>query len=81
MWLYTIAFPVAVLIVVGSVLMGGAYTIVAIPVVVLALATGVLWRAVGRVTIARRAAPPAGEDSAHGPMSPGELADARRAQQ
>jgi uncharacterized protein (DUF58 family) len=81
MWLYTIAFPLAALIVVGSVLMGGVYTIVAIPIVLLALAGGILWRAIGRATVGRRAAPPAGQDAGHRPATPGELADARRAQQ
>jgi uncharacterized protein (DUF58 family) len=79
MWLYLIALPVAVLIIVGSVFMGGVYTIVAIPVVLLALAGGVLWRALGRVTVERSGSGSAG--SGHGPATPGELADARRAQQ
>ncbi|HWF73772.1 MAG TPA: hypothetical protein VG186_10540 [Solirubrobacteraceae bacterium] len=83
MWLYTIAFPIAVLILVGSVLAGGAYTIVAVPVVLLALASGVAWRMIGRATAARAGGGPvgAGEDAGHGRVTPGELADARRAQQ
>lgn len=80
MWLYLIGVPVVVFMLVGSVLMGGAYTIVAIPVVVLALAAGVLWRMIGRVTIDRDPRL-SGEGSGHRPASPGELADERRAQQ
>jgi hypothetical protein len=79
MWLYTIAFPVGALIIVGSVLAGGVFTLVAIPIVVLALAGGVLWRAIGRATLERGAGPLAGEEP--GPLTPGELVDARRAEQ
>jgi uncharacterized protein (DUF58 family) len=83
MWLYTIAFPVGVLIIVGSLVAGGVYTLVGIPVVLLALASGVVLRAIGRVTLERRGGAPVGgaEGSGAGPVTPGELADARRAQQ
>lgn len=76
MWLYTIAFPIAILIIVGSIVAGGAYTLIGIPVVVFALLMGLLLRVLGRAA-ARR-------DTAHedtGVVTPGELADARRAQQ
>jgi uncharacterized protein (DUF58 family) len=78
MWLYLIAVPLGVLIVAGSVLMGGVYTIVAIPVVILALAAGVLWRILGRVTVERTGSL---ADGSGAPATPGELADARRAEQ
>ncbi|MDQ6776055.1 MAG: hypothetical protein M3071_07510 [Actinomycetota bacterium] len=39
------SFPVSALIIVGSKPSGGTFTILAIPVVVLALAAGVVWRA------------------------------------
>ncbi|HWC84933.1 MAG TPA: hypothetical protein VG388_00240 [Solirubrobacteraceae bacterium] len=82
MWLYTIAFPVGIFIIVGSVLAGGVYTIVALPIVILALMAGVFWRALGRMALSRGSSPAAaGDDSGHGVVSPGELADARRTEQ
>ncbi|HWF51727.1 MAG TPA: hypothetical protein VG294_13900 [Solirubrobacteraceae bacterium] len=83
MWLYIIAFPIGVLIIVGSVVAGGAYTLVGVPVVLLALVSGIALRAIGRVTLERRGGAPVGgaEGSGHGPVTPGELTDARRAQQ
>jgi uncharacterized protein (DUF58 family) len=79
MWLYTIAFPVAVLIIVGSIVAGGVYTLVAIPVVLVALLGGIVLRALGRATLERGSSTASGEDA--GPATPGELADARRARQ
>jgi uncharacterized protein (DUF58 family) len=80
MWLYTIALPVGILIIVGSLFAGGVFTLIAIPVVLLALAAGLGWRALGRMTLERGSKPAAaGEDA--GVRTPGELADARRAQQ
>jgi hypothetical protein len=76
MWFYIVAVAVAVFVIVGSLFAGGAFTLIAIPVVVFALAMGLLLRVLARRT-GRLAG--AGEDS--GVVSPGDLADARRAQQ
>ncbi|HWF25524.1 MAG TPA: hypothetical protein VG275_08760 [Solirubrobacteraceae bacterium] len=62
----------------GSLLAGGAFTLIAIPVVVVALAAGAFLRALARRT-ARLGA--AGEDSGRGVTTPADLADARRAEQ
>jgi uncharacterized protein (DUF58 family) len=78
MWLYTIAFPIGVLIIVGSFFAGGVYTLVAIPVILVALAAGVALRAIGRATVDRRLPGEAENPSA---ATPADLVDARRAQQ
>jgi uncharacterized protein (DUF58 family) len=77
MWLYLIAIPLAVLIIAGSVLLGGAFTIVGIPLAVLALLLGALYRAIGHATVERGAS----RDGGSGPATPADLADARRARQ
>jgi hypothetical protein len=77
MWFYWIALAVGIFVIVGSLFAGGAFTLIAIPVVVVALAAGAFLRALARRT-ARLAA---GEDSGRGVVTPADLADARRAEQ
>lgn len=77
MWLVFIAVLIVVLVVVGAVVSGGTFTIIAVPIVGVALLGGVFWWMVGRMALSRSA----NERDDRDVMTPGELADARRARQ
>ena len=94
MWLYVLAFFILIFGIVGSVLSGGIFTIVLIPLGVIALISALVFGAFGRSAQDRMVGPrhakpspgrplPASEHSntAAAPTTPDELADARRVQQ
>jgi len=94
MWLI---IPVAlglILVVVGSFLFGGVFTIVTVPILIAALGLGFGWRALAQVLGERRAGAGSGPastgvpstseasyDARRGSSTPSELADARRTAQ
>ena len=94
MWLIIpVAFGV-ILIIVGSFLFGGVFTIVTVPILIAALVLGFGWRAFAQMLGERRAEAESGPastgvptsseasyDPRRGSSSPSELADARRAAQ
>jgi len=93
MWLYVLAFFILIFGIVGSVLSGGIFTIVLLPLGVIALISAVVFGAFGRSAQGRQGGStnaastgrplPASEHSntAAAPTTPGEIADARRVQQ
>ena len=93
MWLYPLLLVLVVLAIVGGTLAGGVYTIVLIPLAVIAVVTwgvSVLWgRATGGSQSAGTEAPAAQEPLPHqqprrsgrAPTTPAGLADARRREQ
>jgi len=94
MWLYVLAFFILIFGIVGSVLSGGIFTIVLLPLGVIALISAVVFGAFGRSAQGRHGASahagsstarplPASEhrNTAAAPTTPDELADARRVQQ
>jgi hypothetical protein len=94
MWLYVLAFFILIFGIVGSVLSGGIFTIVLLPLGVIALISAVVFGAFGRAAQGRQGAStnagsstarplPASEHSntPAAPTTPDELAEARRVQQ
>ena len=94
MWLYILAFFLLIFGIVGSVLSGGIFTIVLLPLGFIALISAIVFGAFGRSAQGRQGAStnarssngrplPASEHSntAAAPTTPDEIADARRVQQ
>jgi hypothetical protein len=94
MWLYILAFFLLIFGIVGSVLSGGIFTIVLLPLGIIALISAVVFGALGRSAQGRHGAStnarpstgrplPASEHSntSAAPTTPDELAEARRVQQ
>jgi hypothetical protein len=94
MWLYVLAFFLLIFGIVGSVLSGGIFTIVLLPLGIIALISAVVFGALGRSAHGRHGASmnatpstgrplPASEHSntSAAPARPDELAEARRVQQ
>jgi hypothetical protein len=94
MWLYILAFFLLIFGIVGSVLSGGIFTIVLLPLGIIALISALVFGALGRSAQGRhggtthaRPSPgrplPASQHSntSAAPTTPEELADARRVQQ
>ena len=93
MWLYILAFFVLIFGIVGSVLSGGIFTIVLIPLGFVALVSAIAYGAWGRAAQGQQGAPtdakpstgrplPTGHSNAPAaPSTPEELTEARRVQQ
>jgi hypothetical protein len=93
MWLYILAFFVLIFGIVGSVLSGGIFTIVLIPLGIIALVSAVAYGAWGRAAQRQQGAsndakpspgrplPTGHSNAAAAPTTPDELAEARRVQQ
>jgi hypothetical protein len=91
MWLIIPLVVGLVLIIAGSVLFGGVFTLVAVPILIAAVLLGFGWRGLAHVFEQRNAeaeggtsAPSTAEasyDPRRDPSTPGELADARRGTQ
>lgn len=94
MWLYIVALVLLIFGLVGGVLTGGIFTIVFIPLGIIALVSAIAYGAWGRAAHGRQgssthATPSTAEplpssqhhNTASAPSTPEQLADARRAQQ
>jgi len=94
MWFYPLLFALVVLAIVGGTLAGGVYTIVLVPLAVIALVSWALYALWGRALAGRQGADTDASATAERPLphrerrgtgrvrtSPERLADARRAQQ
>jgi hypothetical protein len=94
MWLYILAFVLLIFGIVGSVLSGGIFTIVLVPLGVIALISAVAFGAFGRSAQSRHGAstnarpstarplPATGHSNTPSqPTTPDEIAEARRVQQ
>jgi hypothetical protein len=94
MWLYILAFVLLIFAIVGSVLSGGIFTIVLLPLGIIALISAVVFGAFGRGALSRHGASSEQSSStgrplpssAHSntpaaPNTPDELTEARRVQQ
>jgi hypothetical protein len=92
MWIVFAVVIIIALVVIGSVLMGGVFTIVTVPIVALAALVGLGWRFIGGLLQERvaeseggRARPSSSETlekpARREPSTPEELVDARRAAQ
>lgn len=91
MWLFFLAFPLVIVMVVGGLLAGGIYTIVFLPLALIIIAAAVLYTMWGRAT-AQRNIPGERErvqplphthhsNAAATPMTPDQLVDAQRREQ
>lgn len=91
MWLLTLGLPIIVLIIVGSILLGGIWTIILVPLMVIVAVVAGIWT-FGRAQRHRERIPGEREpirplphtghvNTPGGPSTPGDLVDARRGQQ
>jgi drug/metabolite transporter (DMT)-like permease len=82
MWIFLVVAVLGIFIVIGSILMGGIFTIIAVPIcafaVIAAAATGALGRFLQRGERVSRAGP---ERASRRPATPDDLVNARRVQQ